>query len=35
MLATGERNQWFARRLDITERTVRAHTVGIVRVSAP
>ncbi|MGW3124102.1 LuxR C-terminal-related transcriptional regulator [Streptomyces sp. NPDC001107] len=28
LLATGERNQWFARRLDITEPTVRAHTAG-------
>ncbi|WNF27941.1 LuxR C-terminal-related transcriptional regulator [Streptomyces sp. C11-1] len=31
LLASGEQNRWLARRLGITERTVRAHTSSIVR----
>lgn len=31
LLASGEQNRWLARRLGITERTVRAHTTSIVR----
>ncbi|PZT69004.1 DNA-binding response regulator [Streptomyces sp. SW4] len=31
LLATGEQNRRLARRLGITERTVRAHTASIVR----
>lgn len=31
LLAGGEQNRWLARRLGITERTVRAHTSSIVR----
>ncbi|MFH9292337.1 helix-turn-helix transcriptional regulator [Streptomyces sp. NPDC017520] len=31
LLGGGEQNRWLARRLGITERTVRAHTSSIVR----